>query len=799
MKQLRLYIVVWFIHVALIGHAQSVYFFWDSDSPGYYDSGLAFKTSPSSIAQTGASGDKIPTITTAYAGTNSLRLTWTSRSGGDWSAIVIAPGFPFQNITNTDTLAFWAYAPNGLSQEALPVVFMEGAPGATKSRKYSLANYTSALPAQTWTQVKIPLSVFFNDPNQTNINFSQTKAIIFGQNAADGVEHTLYIDEVRTYRSASTIPNPPTNLRAVGYDSHVELRWQKPTGTGVGAYRLYRAVGNGNFEFVRSLSPDDTLAIDFVRPLGTNLALRYQLTAANEAGAESIPTAAVQAQTYDMTDEQLLTMVQEYTFRYFWDFAHPVSGLARERNTSEDVVTTGGSGFGVMAILVAIERGFITKAQGLQRLSKIVNFLSAANRFHGAFPHWMNGVTGQVVPFSNLDNGGDIVETAFLMEGLLTVRQYFSGNSGEENDLRNKITALWEGVEWNWYRNNNQNVIYWHWSPNFGFAINLPVRGFNETHMVYILALSSPTNSVPANLYQQGWAGGNYVFGGFHYGLQLDVGPRFGGPLFFAHYSYLGFDPRFVRDQYTNYFVRNRNHALIHYAYAIDNPKHFVGYDAEGWGLTASDDPLVGYLAHEPGNNDNGTISPTAALASMPYTPTESMLALKHFYRDLGARLWGPMGFYDAYNETLDWYATSYLAIDQGPIIGMIENYRTELLWKNFMANPEIQQGLEKAGFVPDSTLVSTHDLPPLFSNIEIFPNPTQDRVFIHLKQLQSAGVHMELLDCWGRLRQTLSPQQLLPGDHQFELPTRDLENGIYYLKISSDEQYLTRKIIISK
>lgn len=797
MKQIQCCIAIGLFLMSWNMNAQSVYFFRDSDNPGFYDSGLAFKTAPSALEQTGVTGDKIPTQVTAYAGINSLRLKWTSQPGGDWSALVIAPGFPFQDIRNTDTLAFWAYAPTGLAKAAMPVIFMEGAPGATKSRKYSLSNYTNDLPAQTWVQIKVPLSIFFNDPTQTNINFAQTKAIIFGQNVADAVEHTLLVDEVRTFRSAAVIPNPPTNLSAIGYDSHVELRWQKSAGAG--AYRLYRAIGNtGNFQFVRSLNPTDTIAIDFVRPLGTNLTLQYRLTASNDSGAESTPTATVEAKTFDMSDEQLLTMVQAYTFRYFWDFGHPVSGLARERNTSGDIVTMGGSGFGVMSILVGIERGFVTKQDGLARLNKIVNFLSTADRFHGAFPHWMNGATGKVVPFSTQDNGGDLVETAFLMEGLLTVRQYFNGNSNEEITLRNKITMLWEAVEWNWYRRQGQNVLYWHWSPNFDFAINFQLRGFNETHITYLLALASPTNGIPGNLYQQGWAGSGYRYGGFHYNLKLDVGPRFGGPLFFAHYSYIGFDPRYIRDEYTNYFIRNRNHSLIHYAYAIENPKNFVGYGANSWGLTASDDPLVGYLAHEPGNsNDNGTVSPTGALSSMPYTPAESIAALKHFYRDLGARLWGPMGFYDAFNETQNWFATSYLAIDQGPIIDMIENYRTELLWKNFMSNPEIKPGLAKAGFVPDSTLVGTAEIPAAFSKVEIFPNPTHEHISIELEQIQTAKVSVELLDALGRLRLSQPEQTLRPGIHRINLTISDLEDGIYFVRIGTHGQYLTRKIFI--
>ncbi len=787
-------------------HAQSVYFFRDSEQAGYYDSGLAFKTAPSTIEQSGSTGtgDKIPTSNSiVFQGENSLKLRWTSRPGGDWSALVIAPGFPFQNILQTDTLAFWAYAPNGINKDALPFIFMEGAPGATKSQKYSLANYTNDLPAQTWTQIKIPLSVFLNDPNQTNINFSQIKAVIFGQGVADGVEHILYVDEVRTYRSSATIPNPPTDFRAFGYDSHAELRWKNPANPGLASYNLYRSVNGGDYQLIRSVDKSDTLYIDFVRAVGTNLDLSYRIFGVNDSGTESAMPGTATASTRDMSDEELLTMVQEYTFRYFWNFAHPVSGLARERNTSGNVVTMGGSGFGVMAILVGIERGFISREQGLQRLLKIVTFLENANRFKGVFPHWMHGSTGDVIPFSQQDNGGDIVETAFLFEGLLTVREYFEGTTAEEIALRNKITAMWEAIDWNWYRKQNQNVIYWHWSPNFNFAINLPVRGFNETHMVYLLALSSPTMPVPPNLYTQGWAGNpNYVNGGTYYGYKLDVGFGNGGPLFFSHYSYIGFDPRYVRDAYTNYFIRNRNHTLINRAYCIDNPKNYPGYSEVSWGLTASDDPIVGYKAHEPSfDGDNGTITPTAALSSMPYTPEESIAALKHFYRDRGAKLWGPMGFYDAYNDAQNWVASSYLAIDQGPIIGMIENYRTELLWNNFMKNPEIHAGLAKAGFTPDSISVSTDEIPINdILSVNIFPNPTFDKVTVELQQLQTAGVRIELRDGLGRLRQILlNDDNMLPGMHRIYLETSTLSNGIYFLNIRTNEQQLTKKILIAK
>ncbi len=784
--------------------AQSVYFFRDSDKPNYYDSGLAFKTAPSFIEQVGPSGDKIPTESNiVLEGSNSLKIKWNSKPSGNWDALVIAPGFPFQNITQTDTLAFWVYSPTGLSKDLLPNIYMEGAPGATKSKKYALSDYTADIPAQSWLQIKIPLRIFFNDPNQTNINFSQIKAIIFGQRIADGEDHTLYIDEVRTYRSSAVIPSPPTDLRAFGYDSHAELRWKNPNPTGLAGYRIYRAIHNDTYELVRMVGATDTLFIDFVRSFGTNLNLKYKVVSVNSSGVESTEAASAEASTRDFSDEELLDMVQAYTFRYFWNFGHPVSGLSRERNTSGDLVTMGGSGFGVMAILVGIERGFITRQQGLERLSKIVNFLYNAPRFHGAFPHWMHGSTGQVIPFSTQDNGGDIVETAFLFEGLLTVREYFEGNSADEVALREKITELWEAIEWNWYRKQNQNVIFWHWSPTVNFAINHQVRGFNEAQMVYLLAVSSPNNNaVPASLYKQGWAGSGYINGATYYGYKLDVGGGRGGPLFFSHYSYIGFDPRYLRDDFTNYFIRNRNHTLINRAYCIDNPKNYAGYSENCWGLTASDDPLVGYLAHEPtASNDNGTIAPTAALSSMPYTPEESMAALKHFYRNLGARLWGPMGFYDAFNESQNWFANSYLAIDQGPIICMIENYRTQLLWHHFMANAEIQAGLTKIGFTPDSTLVSTQEIPlSEILELNIFPNPAMDRTTIEIQQLQAATVTLECYNAQGTLQRTLLDRQLLPtGIHQVNLYTMDLAKGLYFLRIKTNEGQLTKKLMILK
>jgi len=399
-----------------------------------------------------------------------------------------------------------------------------------------------------------------------------------------------------------------------------------------------------------------------------------------------------------LTEEELLTKVQRQTFKYFWDHAHPESGLIRERAASGETVTSGGSGFGLMAILVGIERGFITRDEGINRLDKIVTFLEEkADTFHGAWPHWLNGSTGEVIPFSEKDDGGDLVETSYMAQGLLTVREYLNPSDPAEDTLITQINRLWEGIEWDWYT-QGEDVLYWHWSPNYGFEKNLPIRGYNETLITYIMAASSPTHSIDDKVYHNGFAkNGGMQNGNKYYGYTLPLGPDYGGPLFFAHYSYLGLDPRNLEDQYANYWNQNTRHALINHAYSKDNPKNYVGYSDISWGLTASDNHK-GYSAHSP-TNDLGVITPTAAVASIPYTPEKSMQAIKHFYYHLGDRLWGPYGFYDAFNVTENWYADSYLAIDQGPIILMIENYRTGLLWDLFMSAPEVQNGLDKLGF----------------------------------------------------------------------------------------------------
>ncbi len=401
-----------------------------------------------------------------------------------------------------------------------------------------------------------------------------------------------------------------------------------------------------------------------------------------------------------ISDSALLTLVEQQTLKYFYDFGHPVSGLARERNSSADVVTTGGSGFGIMALLVGAERNFITRAQALNRIGTEVDFLiNKAQRYHGAFPHWMNGATGATVPFSTQDDGADLVETSYLLQGLLCARQYFNGAGADETALRQQIDSIWHGVDWQWFRQNSQNVLYWHWSPDYGWAINMKISGWNEALIVYVLAASATSGAISKDVYDQGWAlNGGIENGNSFYGITLPLGPSFGGPLFFSHYSFLGIDPHNLSDAYANYWTQDTAHAKINYYYCVTNPLKYNGYSSSCWGLTASDDNISGYSAHSP-TNDLGIITPTAAISSLPYTPAESMNALKFFYYTLGDKLWSDYGFVDAFNLSDPWFAGSYLAIDQGPEIVMIENYRSGLLWNLFMSCPEIKTGMKALGF----------------------------------------------------------------------------------------------------
>jgi len=802
MKQLRILLTQFLLLIGCCSvlQAQTYLYFQDSPTADYYDYSWMELTAPSELErklEPDLRKFPVESVIPAQQGVNSLRLGWRSMEGGNWYAIAAGDAWTAKDISDTDSLVFSLQSIEGIASEDLPQVFMEDVTNK-KSIFLSMSDYHGDLSAGVWTRITIPMVSYLNSGDQ--VDYTKVKTIGFAQGLADGVGHTLLIDNMKVIKGDGTAPpvSTPEGVSVTAYEYHMEISWDPVPETYVTGYEIERSTdGESNFEVVAQTDTTTLIHIDWVKPLGEMVEATYRISALNEANEPSDPSITVKDTTFSMTDEELRDMVQRYTFRYFWDFAHEASGMTRERNTSGNTVTSGGSGFGIMAIPVGIERGYITRKEGVARTLKILNFLSTADRFHGAWSHWIDGNTGTVIPFSTKDNGGDIVETSYVAEGFLTIREYFTNDTPDELQIVQMATDLWEDIEWDWYRQNDSPSIYWHWSPNYNWDMNMTVAGWNEASIVYLLAIASPTHGVPASLWNTGWAkNSNYVNGNRFYGHRLYVGRDYGGPLFFAHYSFVGFDPGDKSDGYANYFDQNRNHSLVQQAYCEDNPKGYTGYSASCWGLTASDDP-DGYMAHEPNSaSDNGTITPTAALSSFPYTPEESMLALKHFYRELGDKTWGWMGFFDAFNQHRNWYTDSYLAIDQGPIILMIENYRSRLLWELFMSNPEIQPMLDAIGFYASPNAVEEITMEP---GISVYPNPANGDFQVAFSAERNTEVQLDLYSVTGQLKQqVLSQAVFTPGRHLVNIKKGGLTPGIYMVRLIFDgSEIRTAKMIV--
>jgi hypothetical protein len=659
---------------------------------------------------------------------NALRLQWQSAPDGGWEAEIRLMTFrnrPPEMLGHN--LYFWCYAPQAIAAADLPMIVLatsrEAFP-AGFTAPLPMGKFSGHIPAGKWMRVRIPFSAL-QSASIYDLRPQLVQNIIFHQGISDNALHTLILDEfsIDDDEGNGRTPPAPEAVHATGYDRHIDVCWDAKDSPELGRYVIYRSLDGETFKPVGIQTPAIHCYSDFVGKAGVKA--RYKVAASDRRYRLSPLSAETSASTREFTDEELLTMLQQACFRYYWEGADHSSGMTRENIPGDDrIVATGASGFGIMALIVGADRGFITRTQAVERLTKIVNFLEHADRYHGVWSHFMNGSTGKTMPvFGMFDNGGDLVETSFLMEGLLAARQYFHGTDAAEQELYRRITGLWESVEWDWYRGDpHSDFLYWHWSAEWARQIHHTLVGFNEVMITYMLAMSSPTHGVPADMYYSGWAGqsdtavhyragwsGNvdgshYGNGHSYFGIKLDVGVGTGGPLFFTHYSYMGLDPHRVHDRLTSsYFENNKELALINRAYCIANPKHWAGYGENAWGLTASDGPQ-GYVPHAPDSaDDTGTMTLTGALASFPYTPEASMQAFKHYYRDLGAQLWNVYGPRDAYNPTEDWVSPIYMGLNQAPITVMVENYRTGLVWRSFMANPEIGTMLEKLNAITNS------------------------------------------------------------------------------------------------
>ncbi|MBT3384520.1 MAG: T9SS type A sorting domain-containing protein [Prolixibacteraceae bacterium] len=783
--------IILFVIISTTTYAQEVYFFDEGTDNNFYDQGIVEVNNlgQSTFEHTYPPGgspsqwnDKVPCSTNAFKGANSLKFSYKSSVNGNWKVRIHRKGWESASVVGLDSLSFYVYSETGLPKSALPLIGLNCEGGT--SDLYALSNFNNDIPAGQWTHVIFPLDSIFQ--NNAGLDYSQAKAVIFNQSEHDNSSRLILIDEITAFKSVDVVP-PVANFSAKGYDSHAELNWTQPT-FGL-LYRIYASFNNGQTFELRKETPEN-FYLDFVPENCKNTSVIYKIVSVIQ-NKESEANERI-AEIRDFSDEELLDLVQEYSFRYFWEGAHQNTGMALERsNGSGRTAASGATGFGLMAMIVAHEREYRPREDVKDRILMILEFLETCDRHHGAWSHWYNADTKKTQAFSPGDDGGDLVETSFVAQALIALKHYFSGGDSKSIQIREKADQLWEEIDWDWYRNFGENVLYWHWSPNTNFDKNMKVGGWNEALITYIMAASSPTHGIPKEVYTNGWAkNGNIVSPNrSYYGYEINLACNWGGPLFWIHYTHHGINPHGLKDEYADYWQEHVNTAKIHYEYAKDNPLNFENYSEKCWGLTASDDP-DGYSAHKPMDNDNGTVSPTAALASMPYTPDESIKALKYFYQERGSELFGKYGPYDAFNDSRDWVQEAYIGIDQGPIVIMIENHRTGLLWKNVMEDTDVQAGLDKLGFQYEVDVVSGVIETQKKGELLVYPNPAKNQINVSLP-----GIHFPAqINVYGIDGQKHSNYFIQQKETNLTLNCSTLKSGMYILRVSDSSQMWSKK-----
>lgn len=784
------------LSLSVLINGQEVWFFSEGTDQTYYDQGIVdvanlggslFEhTNPPGLPQY---NDKVPCSTTAFKGSTSLKFNYTSASNGNWKVNIFISGWTTVDISGMDSLSFYAYSASEVPASALPLIGLRTLKldGSTEvsSNLYALSDYNSGISAGVWTLITFPLSVIKDDTGNSQLDLAAAKAVVFNQSETNGTSRTIFIDEITAFKHLDFVP-PVTSLSATGYDSHAELSWTRPLEDLT--YRIYASFDGGSNYELRG-ETGDSIYLDFVPSEKRNSTVLYRVkTLARSRESEAVSASASIA---DYTDDQLLDLVERYAFRYFWEGADQATGMALERSDGDNnTVASGATGMGLLAMIAAHEREYRPKDAVKDRILLILSFLETCDRYHGAWSHWYYASTKHTKPFTTNDNGGDLVETSYVAQALVALKNYFSGSDTRSTQIREKADALWKGIDWDWYRQSGQNVLYWHWSPDYGFAINMKVGGWCESLVTYLMAASSPTHTIPKTVYTQGWAlNGSIVNKRTYYGYQISLSPNYGGPLFWIHYSHLGINPHGLKDQYADYWQEYVNTTMIHHSYAVENPFSWKNYGDKCWGLSASDDP-DGYKAHQPMSNDNGTISPTAALSSMPYAPAEAMKALKYFYRERGKDVFGKFGPYDAFNDYRNWVKKAYIGIDQGPIVVMIENYRTALLWNNVMKDLDVQAGLTKLGFQYKTAVSPVNDD---FKDISVYPNPCSGNSYIDASGFEApATIRVYSVD--GHLVSTSVITDTLPI---ITFDCTEFYPGLYFIQVSDRKHSATARLVI--
>lgn len=452
--------------------------------------------------------------------------------------------------------------------------------------------------------------------------------------------------------------------------------------------------------------------------------------APTQPAAQSTATPAAVPSLY-AAHAAMLDDLSERTFHFFWDTANPVNGIVPDRYPTPSFGSIAAVGFGLTAYTIGVDRGYVTRAQAVERVLTTLRFFRNAPQgpdaqgmagYKGFFYHFLDMKTGARSSNCELST----VDTALLLGGVLHVQSYFTGADAREAEIRRLADEIYQRVDWTWAASSRPNAVALAWDPKEGLS-KYDWRGYNEAMLVYVLGIGSPTHPLPPSSWQD-WTSTYAHSWTREYGQEyLSFPPQFGHQYSHLWIDFRGIQDPFMRRHGLDYFENSRRASYAQQAYAVANPEACKGYGATLWGVTASDGPedvviddhgkmrkFISYAGRGMGRYDDCTMAPTGAAASIAFAPEIAIPAIEHMRNQYGSQIYGKYGFLDAFNPTFDfdvpvkhgrrvpgfgWVDTDYLGIDQGPIVGMIANYRDGAVWRVMRTNPYIRAGLVKAGF----------------------------------------------------------------------------------------------------
>ena len=504
-----------------------------------------------------------------------------------------------------------------------------------------------------------------------------------------------------------------------------------------------------------------------------------------------------------LDDSTFLDLLQRSAINFFWQEANSSTGLIRDSSAPHVPSSTASVGFGITALCIGIDRGWLPRENVRQRILTTYRTLwktpqgrEAQGRcgYKGLYYHFLNMSTATREWNSELSD----IDTALLFAGILYGKEYFDGEHPDEVEIRALADSIYYRADWEWMRNYQPGLTL-EWTPERGFA-NGWWAGYNEMMIMYILGLGSPTHPLPEITWKN-WCSG-YVWKA-QYGYEyVNFAPLFGHQFSHCWIDFRGIQDDYMRKKGIDYFENSRRATYAAQAYCIDNPKKWKGYGEFVWGITPSDGPN-GYAARgaPPAENEDGTISPTAVGASIAFAPEICLPTLKYWYDTYRSLLWGAYGFRDAFNLQKNWWSSFVIGIDQGPIVIMIENYRSGKVWRTFMKNTDVRRGLHRAGFRATGTGVKTGSTsqPDAVLLLRSYPNPCNDTTALEYVLPHAGSIRLMLYDVSGRTVRTLFSGWKEAGQHRELLSSGRLASGLYFCRLEAEGQSVTHKLQVLK